>query len=80
MLNRRIVLLLAPLTAYLGGCSASPVVPDAFGSPTPRYDTGQTLGSGHRDDGGSTTATASTTTVAADSGTTLEGQTLGSGH
>lgn len=76
------VLLLSALFAGIAGCSSSPVAVDAFRGAEPRFDTGQTLGSGHRDDGGNTTATAGMSTVAADSGTTsaLGGQTLGSGH
>lgn len=81
MLKLRSVLLSA-FAAGLAGCSSSPVAVDASRATAPRFDTGQTLGFGHRDDGGSTTATASGSTVAADSGSTsvLGGQTLGSGH
>lgn len=82
MLKLRSLLLSAAFAAALAGCSSSPVAVDASRATAPRFDTGQTLGSGHRDDGGSTTATASSSTVAADSGSTsaFGGQTLGSGH
>jgi hypothetical protein len=82
MLNVRGLLVSAALIVGVGGCSYSPLGFDAPPLTPPRFGTGQTLGSGHRNDDGSTTTTASGTTVAADSGTTsvFGGQTLGSGH
>ena len=81
MINLRSLLLSAALAA-LAGCTSTPVSVEAYRATTPRLDTGQTLGSGHRDGGETTTTTAFPSTVAADSGTTsaFGGQTLGSGH
>lgn len=81
MLSLRSLLVFA-VVAGIAGCSSSPVEADAPRKNAPRFNTGQTLGSGHRDGGGNTTATVGISTMAADSGTTsaLGGQTLGSGH
>jgi hypothetical protein len=81
MLNIR-CLFLSGAIACIAGCSYSPLGVDARRPPATRFDGGQTLGGGHRNDGASTATTVPTTTVAADSGTTSAygGQTLGAGH
>jgi|GEM_PF-5718404 len=82
MFRVRHVLMSAALAA-VAACEQSPLG-SAVTAISPRLDAvGQTLGSGHRDgDTGSTTATASGTSVAGDSlaSSAYGGQTLGSGH
>ena len=79
---RHVVVSLA-LTTAMAGCEQFPVASEPS-SIRPRLDIGgQTLGSGHRNDGtGNTTATAPDASVAADSLSSgvYGGQTLGSGH
>jgi hypothetical protein len=83
MFRVRHLLMSAALAAAVAACGQSPLG-SAVTPISPRLDAvGQTLGSGHRDgDTGSTTATASGTSVAGDSLTSSAygGQTLGSGH
>lgn len=83
MFKVRYVLAALALATAAGGCEQSPVTSQPS-SIRPRFDIGgQTLGSGHRNDGtGSTTATAPDASVAADSlsSSVYGGQTLGSGH
>lgn len=82
MVRTRSLLFAAATLAITGGCSGTPVGAESLRVATPRFETGQTLGSGHRDGSGSTTATASNSAAAADSLIASEsgGQTLGSGH
>jgi hypothetical protein len=83
MVKVRHVLVALALASAMAGCKQSPVA-SASNSVRPRFDVGgQTLGSGHRNDGASsTTATAPGASVAADSLSSgvYGGQTLGSGH
>ena len=79
MQKTRFFLVAALIATIAGGCHVSPVGSNAERDASPLYG-GQTLGSGHRMDGGnSTTPTGQDATMASDS-TGRGGQTLGSGH
>lgn len=77
LLSRRRLLGSALLCASIAACGDSPTA--STDSVRPLLYGGHTLGSGHRTDSTTTTATVSTETMAGDS-TGRGGHTLGSGH
>ncbi|HEU0077709.1 MAG TPA: hypothetical protein VFQ76_08695 [Longimicrobiaceae bacterium] len=81
MQNRRILVVVAALALGLGGCGETPLLaPDG-----PSYDSGPTIGTGHRAD---TTSVGSTTpsgtspdpTIMDDGSVERSGPTIGTGH
>ena len=81
MQNRRILAALAVLALGLGGCGEAPLASPGG----PNYDSGPTIGTGHRADTtsvGSTTPSSTTAdpTILDDGSTERAGPTFGTGH